>query len=425
MTKTAKPARKWPTGRRRRPLPLLPDLQLDSLAEISPVWEVQPSGHREIGARVSVVRRDAQLRRGLATSDVISGFASLFVVTKSIDAGSVRLDLASLLVAPFILLAGKLIGLYDRDPHVLHKTTLDEAPSIGYFSVVFALGIWLCETVLLDGYLARPQVFGLLVLMFLMTTIGRLLVRRIAFVFAPAERCIVIGNATDAARIAAKLAHSPSVNAEVVGRVTLHPDEATEQIHSLPRLGEYGQLSQIVTRLQVERAIIAPRSDEQDGILEAIRLIKALGIKVSVLPRLLEVVGSTSTFDDIDGLWLLGVRQFGLARSSEMIKRSTDIAIAGLALILLWPLLLTLALAVKLDSDGPTFFRQARIGRRGERFWMLKFRRWSLTRKPETRPGRFQRGSGRPVQDHSDPPITRVGRSSVACPSMSFLNSLT
>ena len=56
-----------------------------------------------------------------------------------------------------------------------------------------------------------------------------------------------------------------------------------------------------------------------------IRLVMALGVKVSVLPRLLEVVGSSSTFDDIEGMWLLGVRQYGLARSSELIKRASDV----------------------------------------------------------------------------------------------------
>ena len=143
-----------------------------------------------------------------------------------------------------------------------------------------------------------------------------------------------------------------------------------------------------MTRHHVERAIIAPHSDGQDEILDAIRLIKAFGIKVSVLPRLLEVVGSTSTFDDIHGLWLLGVREFGLARSSEIIKRAADVAFAGVALIFLSPVLLTLTLAIRLDTEGPTFFRQARIGRSGERFWMLKFR--SMVSDAEARKAELQ-----------------------------------
>ena len=125
---------------------------------------------------------------------------------------------------------------------------------------------------------------------------------------------------------------------------------------------------------EVERVIIAPHDDGQDQVLDAIRLVKVLGVKVSVLPRLLEVVGSTSMFDDIEGMWLLGVRQYGLARSSELIKRATDVVLATGLLVALGPLLLMLTAVIKADSPGPVLFRQRRIGRRGERFSMLKFR---------------------------------------------------
>ena len=74
---------------------------------------------------------------------------------------------------PLVLLTGKLVGLYDRDPHVLRKTTIDEAPAILYLSVVYALGAWLCEAVLFHGELVRGQVFGLLLLMFTLTALGR------------------------------------------------------------------------------------------------------------------------------------------------------------------------------------------------------------------------------------------------------------
>ena len=156
--------------------------------------------------------------------------------------------------------------------------------------------------------------------------------------------------------------------------------------------------------------IIAPHSDGQDEILDAIRMIKALGVKVSVLPRLLEVVGSTSTFDDIDGLWLLGVRQFGLARSSELIKRGADLVAAGGALLVLGPLFLMLTLAIKLDTDGPVFFRQSRIGRKGERFDMLKFR--SMVADAEARKAELRAMNeveGGLFKIDKDPRITRIG----------------
>ena len=127
-------------------------------------------------------------------------------------------------------------------------------------------------------------------------------------------------------------------------------------------------LTRFIAALRIERVIIAPDGHDQDEILHVIRLIKALGVRVSVLPRLLEVVGSSSTFEDVDGLTLLGVRHYGVSKSSALLKRLMDVLGAGAVLILLAPLLLILAVAVKLGSRGPVFFRQRRIGRRGEVF---------------------------------------------------------
>jgi exopolysaccharide biosynthesis polyprenyl glycosylphosphotransferase len=401
--------RTWPGGRRRGGSRHGSRTELH--ADISPVWEVLPRGHQEVGARPTVLHRDSLLRRGLAMVDLLAAFVALLVVINIIDAGRVSLAPGAILIVPFVLLAGKVIGLYDRDQHVVRKTTIDESPSIFYLAVLYSLSLWLCEAVLLHGWLQRPQVFGLLVMTFALMTVGRLIVRKAVFAMAPAERCIVLGNATDAARIAAKFEGAHSVNATIVGRVALQGAEVNDTSAAIEKLGEYGALAQVVAAYSVERAIIAPGSDGQEEILDAIRLIKALGVKVSVLPRLLEVVGSTSTFDDIDGMWLLGVRQYGMARSSELLKRWMDVVAAGLGLVVLGPLFLMLTLAVKLDSRGPVFFRQRRIGQRGDTFWMLKFRSMvdgadamkdEIRGLNEVQGGLFKIGA--------DPRITKLGR---------------
>jgi lipopolysaccharide/colanic/teichoic acid biosynthesis glycosyltransferase len=131
---------------------------------------------------------------------------------------------------------------------------------------------------------------------------------------------------------------------------------------------------------------------------------------VSVLPRLLEVVGSAVVVDDVDGLLVLGVRRFGLDPSARVVKRATDILGAVAGMIVLSPVLAAIAIAVKLDSRGPVIFRQARVGRDGHAFWMLKFRTMVVGAESEKvrllhrneLPGLFK------VSD--DPRITRVGR---------------
>jgi len=89
---------------------------------------------------------------------------------------------------------------------------------------------------------------------------------------------------------------------------------------------------------------------------------------------LLEVIGSSVEFDDLHGVTVMGVRRFELTRSSALVKRLFDIVCASVALFAVAPLMVIAAVLIKLDSRGPVFFRQQRIGRFGRPFSILKFR---------------------------------------------------
>ena len=381
-------------------------------AAISPIWEVTPGidrvfkGHGASASR----KRDAIFRRMLALADVTAVYLAVLAVVVA-SGGAPPLRPAAVLIAPFVLLLSKAIGLYDRDQHTLRKTTIDEAPSILHMAVACALIVWLCEALLFRGFLGRPEVLGLAVLTFAFVIVGRSLVRALALATTSPERCIVLGNAVDAERTAGKLAGSAGVNATVVGRLALRTDETHHAPRESATLGDVRSLERVIGEHDVERVIIAPDSHDQEEILAAIRLVKALGVKVSVLPRLLEVVGSSSTFDEVGGITLLGVRHYGLPKSSEFLKRAMDIIAATVGLVLLAPLLLLIGLAVKLDSRGPVFFCQLRIGRHGKCFDMFKFR--SMVPDADQLKGQLRETNeavGGLFKISGDPRITRVGR---------------
>jgi exopolysaccharide biosynthesis polyprenyl glycosylphosphotransferase len=386
--------------------------------DIAPVWESVRRVERPgefLGVR-ALLKRDALQRRALSAVDVIGAYVALLIAVYAIHGDSVvstRLSPWAVLVAPFVVLASKVMGLYDRDQHLLRKTTLDEMPQILYLAVVYALTTWLAETVLLDGYMSRPQVFTLTLCTFVLIAVGRLSVRAFVLAVTTEERCIVLGSAVNARRISAKLHDARSTNAVVVGRVAIDSSDPEDggDGSSLATLGDFRSLVHIVETNAVERVIIAPGADGEEEVLDAIRVIKALGVKVSVLPRLLEVVGSSSSFDDVNGVWLLGVRHFGLSRSSEALKRTTDVIGASLVLLVLLPLLLMLAAAVKVSSRGPVLFLQERIGRQGEVFRMFKFRSMVVgadSAKDALR-GRNEAEGGLFKIDQ-DPRVTSVGR---------------
>jgi exopolysaccharide biosynthesis polyprenyl glycosylphosphotransferase len=158
----------------------------------------------------------------------------------------------------------------------------------------------------------------------------------------------------------------PRVHAEVVARVPLRDGMGVASVvDRLPGLVDAGA---------IHRIVIAPLASDGTDTLELIRAAKAAGLRVSVLPRLFEVIGSSVTVDQIDGLTMLGIRSFGLSRSSRLLKRAFDLAGSSLLLLAMLPLMAAMAVAIKLDSPGPVFFRQTRVGRHGRRFEILKFR---------------------------------------------------
>ena len=373
-----------------------------------PLWEWASDGARAVPVRRcrSAQLRDALVRRSLAVADVVACYAALLVATTFVGSGSPSLRLSAVLIAPLIIVASKAIGLYDRDEHLLRKTTLDELPSILHFSVFYALAIWLSQVVMLTGSLTRAQVFTLALTSFVFMTCGRIVARCAAIRLSPEERCVVVGGPADADRAASRLAASPGVKAAVVARITFQSD-----IDGVSKPADTEALVKVITDQDAERVIVATDGYDQDEILHIIRTLKALGVKVSVLPRLLEVVGSSSTFDEIDGITLLGVRQSGLSKSSSSLKRAMDLSVASVALLILSPVFLIIVIAIKIDSRGPVFFYQSRIGRGGRGFSIYKFR--SMIADAEEAKDALQvqnQVEGGLFKIADDPRITRVGR---------------
>jgi Undecaprenyl-phosphate glucose phosphotransferase len=313
--------------------------------------------------------------------------------------GGRDLHLSLLLALPLVLVVSKVIGLYDGDDVVIAKSTLDELPALFQLATFFTLVAWLTET---QAGADRAQMLELWAALFVFAAGGRLLARGTARRVTAPERCLVVGSEQTARLLATKLAHSPQINAELVG--ALHPAGPD----GTPPLD---QLKAELRALDVDRVILALRwESEGDSALELISNVKACGCKVSLMPRMLEVVGSTVEFDDIDGIPVLGVRRFGLTRSSRAVKRTFDVVFSLVALLAVAPLMALIALAVRLDSSGPVLFRQTRIGRDGKPFSMLKFR--SMVEDAEVLQRRLlhlNEASGL-FKISDDPRITRVGR---------------
>ena len=349
----------------------LPSVQraVQELAELDAEVRIPSRPIREGDRTREVLGRDALLRRLLAGADVIAAALALNV---AIISGGATPTLAVCVAIFMIVPIGKILGLYDRDEHVLHKTTLDEAPTLFQVAMLHAVTAWLLDGVLASGALGKPQVVLAWVLLFLSMGAFRTIARRAGIAAAPAERMLVLGSADESQRIRGKLSTVGPLKATVVGRVPVARERRAERGEDV--LGMLEDLDYILTAHNVDRVVICPHGDDSRAMLDTIRLVKGLGVKVSLMPRLFEVVGSSVEFDQLGGLTLLGLRRYDLSKSSAMLKRAFDLCGAGFVLFMLAPAFITIALAIKLTSPGPVFFRQRRIGRGGDAFSMFKFR---------------------------------------------------
>ncbi len=327
-----------------------------------PAASRRPDGIREGKAVSPVYLREGLYRRALAIADATAALVALSLIVVW-NAGAL-FEPWVLLAMPVVVLVSKIGGLYDRDELVLKKTTLDEAPSLLEIAGLFALIVFLGQNWFVHAAMTPTLVAELWLVTFGTLFVGRVVARMLATRIATLERCLVVGDAQAINTVRGKL-DGAGVNAKVVASVRVDP--------MAPRI-EVERFRALVRDNEVHRVIIAPVTTNVGDTLDLVRVAKSAGIRVSLLPRLFEVVGSAVEFDHVDGLTMLGVRRFGLSRSSHALKRAFDLVGSTLMLIVVAPIMVAAALAIRLGGKGPVLFRQTRVGRDGERFEIFKFR---------------------------------------------------
>jgi exopolysaccharide biosynthesis polyprenyl glycosylphosphotransferase len=358
-------------------------------------------------------RRDALFRRLVAAADLLAAAGGLG--TLSLYSGH-PLALVSVVTIPAIVVLAKFMGRYDHDDVVLRKSTLEEIPALATLAAAYGL-TWSFVALVsgLRGGAGGGEAIVLWAATSALLIALRLLARAAAQRSAPPERLLIVGGAAARTSVASCIAADPGAHVEIVGFLPLEDErrgisrEWRGQSRRRRSLG-FADLPRIVRELHIDRVLLIPTSADSELMLDAVRHTTSLGIKVSIVPRLFEVIGSAVDFDSVGGVTVLGVRRAGLGRSSFAVKRLMDVAGALAGIVLLAPLGALVALAIRLDSPGPVFFRQPRVGRSGRAFSMIKFRsmvdgadaqRAALLGRNETA-GLFKLSA--------DPRVTRVGR---------------
>jgi exopolysaccharide biosynthesis polyprenyl glycosylphosphotransferase len=225
-----------------------------------------------------------------------------------------------------------------------------------------------------------------------------------------AQRTVIVGSGMVARQVYDRLQIAPNLSLDLIGLVD--DDVAPDTSPALPHLGGLEDLEQIVHTQDIDRVIIAFTRSGHDDLLRCIRVCWDNQVAIDIVPRLFEFLDGARALDQIGGMPMLSITVPRLSRASRALKRGADIVLSGLGLLALSPLLICVAIAIKLDSRGPVFFRQRRVGRSGEEFLIFKFR--SMFADAEARKAELAKlneaNDGVMFKIRKDPRITRVGR---------------
>jgi exopolysaccharide biosynthesis polyprenyl glycosylphosphotransferase len=369
----------------------------------------------------TVHRRGWLVRRALALADVV-GLALAFVLSQLLYGGSGAADqvspyletIAFFATLPLWVVLTRLYGLYDRDEEVANHSSVDDL--FGVFNLV-TVGTSVFYTVSALTGLAHPspqRLVAFWAIAVVAVSAGRTLARAVcrrgdSYI----QNTLIVGAGHIGQTVARKLVQHPEYGVNVLGFVDEHPRARGADLRDLAVIGEVADLPAIVRELDVERVIVAFSRHPHGKTLELIRTLNHLDVQVDIVPRLFEVVGPSVRVHSAEGLPLLGLPPPRLPRSSFFLKRTADVVLSALGLIVLTPVFVVIATAIRLDSPGPVIFRQTRVGRRDKPFRIAKFRTMRFDadeRKHEVAHLNKHEGSDpRMFKIEGDPRVTRVG----------------
>lgn len=184
---------------------------------------------------------------------------------------------------------------------------------------------------------------------------------------------LIIGTGAVGAHVARRLDDHPEYGLRLVGFLDADPPNGGLGVPS-PILGEPEQVARVAERTGARHVILAFSSLSDSRLVPVVRTCHRLGIEVSVVPRMFDAVNERMALEHLGGLPLTGLRAVDPRGWQFRVKHALDRVVAGGALVLLSPLMLAVACAVRVSSPGPVLFRQRRVGRDGQSFDLLKFR---------------------------------------------------
>ena len=310
-----------------------------------------------------------------------------------------------ILIIPMVwLLIYMLQGTY-HDVRRLHRLKILNMTFFGTMLGVLLIFFLFLLDDQISGYKQYYQSLALLFgVQFMMVFIPRLIfVSNIVFKIHSRKagfNTLIIGGSDKAVAIYDEVMGLPKgIGSEFIGFVNINGvDRLLEE--RIPYLGHLDDVESVIRKYEVEEVIIALESSEHDRLKKIISRLEGGDVKIKVLPDMYDILSGSVSMNNIFGAILVNVNSDVMPVWQRTVKRAIDIFVSVLALIILSPLFLILAVMVKISSPGPIFFLQERIGKNGRPFKIIKYRTMVVDAEK----------SGPQLSFSNDPRITKLGR---------------
>jgi exopolysaccharide biosynthesis polyprenyl glycosylphosphotransferase len=214
------------------------------------------------------------------------------------------------------------------------------------------------------------------------------------------DNLLIVGNGKVAREIARKIGANPKLGYNAVGVVVNGKTQTRSNLSNIPVIGVYQDLPRLIDNLRVDQVIIALPEMQREELVELVTLCQRGRVDIKIYPDIFAYMAGDLSVDDLGGTPLLTVRDIALRGWRLSLKRGLDFIGSLLGMIFLSPFMLLTALLVRLESAGPIFYTQERMGLDGRPFEVVKFRTMQKDAEAD--------GPGWTVKD--DPRVTRLGR---------------
>ncbi|MBI1911574.1 MAG: undecaprenyl-phosphate glucose phosphotransferase [Deltaproteobacteria bacterium] len=211
---------------------------------------------------------------------------------------------------------------------------------------------------------------------------------------------LIVGTGEPAKNIISRLEKHPEVGIKVEGIITTDNTQLGKKVSGINVLDTHENIREVILKRRIDNVFIALSWNEHAKVVEVLKNIGDETVDIKVIPDVYEFMTLRGGVEEFDGLPILNLQNSPLYGWNLILKRAADIILSSIAIIILSPVMLAIAVLVKFASPGPILYRQERMGIDGDTFEILKFRSMRIDAEKET---------GAVWARENDPRRTRLG----------------